>query len=149
MRALVALSLLALAASQTSDAPNECACEIGTPKVDQEFTVLYSFSSVWDESCDHIGEERCRKQCRDSTSVLEQNGGWMMLAPEGDNITIGDIACENLAMDETEGIESQLFSSVCAGPYHEEGHGIRDPLCCESGVQVECLGPITTLPPML
>merc|ERR1711963_458945 len=57
MRAVVVLSLLALAASQTSDAPNECACEIGTPNVDKEFTVLYSFSSVWEGSCDHTGEE--------------------------------------------------------------------------------------------
>jgi len=149
MRAVVVLSLLALAASQTSDAPNECACEIGTPNINKEFTVLYSFSSVWEGSCDHTGEELCRKQCRDSSNALEEDGGWMVLAPEGDNMTIGDVACENLGRDETLGIESQLYSSVCDLPYHEEGHGIRDLLCCEDGLQVECLGPITTLPPML
>ncbi|KAF0298656.1 hypothetical protein FJT64_004026 [Amphibalanus amphitrite] len=148
MRAFVLLSLLALVASQTTEGPNECACEIVAPEV-EDYIVLYSFSSVWEGSCDKIGEELCRKQCRDDSNALEENGGWMAPASEGDNMTIGDVACENLGRDETLGIESQLYSSVCDLPYHEEGHGIRDLLCCEDGLQVECLGPITTLPPML
>ena len=144
---IVLCALLALVAAQT-DAPNECACEIGTPLLDDTFTVLYSFSSLWDGSCDKTGEELCRKQCRAQSNELEVNGGWSQLAPDGDNITIGDVACENLGRDESEGIESQLFSSVCALPYHEEGHGIRDLLCCADGLQTECLGPFTTMTPM-
>ncbi|KAF0297016.1 hypothetical protein FJT64_005563 [Amphibalanus amphitrite] len=135
-------------AAMTTEGPNECACEIVAPEV-EDYVVLYSFSSIWEESCDNTGEELCRKQCRDDSNALEENGGWMAPASEGDDMTIGDVACENLGRDETLGIESQLYSSVCDLPYHEEGHGIRDLLCCEDGLQVECLGPITTLPPML
>ena len=142
---LVVCTLLALAAGQSTDAPDQrCKCELGAREdhhQGNEFTVLFRFHDAWEEACDHRSAEVCREECQTRRDLLDLFGGWSVVVPDtidGNNSTVGEIACRNLGRDEGHGIVSELFTAVCEEEFAEAGHGVREPLCCADGEQVEC-----------
>ena len=139
----VLLTLLSLAGSQSTTEPTNrlCRCAIGT-QTDQagehDFTVLFAFQDSWEETCDHRAAEVCREECQTRRDVLDAFGGWAVVAPGAENVTVGEMACQNLGRDETNGVRSELYTAVCEEAFGVAGHGVHEPLCCVDGQQVEC-----------
>ncbi|XP_037074779.1 uncharacterized protein LOC119096017 [Pollicipes pollicipes] len=144
LASLMAAMLVAVAAQEHSTHPpnpnEKCHCSFGVHNI-LVHALLYVFHPMYDAECTDSAEGLCLEECTVHRDVMEAAGGWSAMGPEHHhhgNMSVGDVACQNLGRDESRGIFAQLYHSICDQPTKWSGPGLKEPLCCDKGKFVRC-----------
>lgn len=142
--ALVLFAAAAAVAQEHSTHPpdpnRKCHCFIGDHNTFLH-AKLFEWWPFYDSECDKSSDQLCVEECLEHKDVLEAEGAWDYHFPNHHhpgNLSIGDVACENLGRDESRGIIGNLYHYICEDPPHFTGVALREPLCCDMGKHVRC-----------